>query len=488
MHNLGILDIAAMVAVVLAVTLLGHRLSGSIQTRNSFFAADGTMPWWAVSASIIATLVSSVTFVSVPAAVFRDGGDLTYLQVIIGLAIGKFFIAGILVRSFYESRDIHTTYEYIGARMDTATGTASLWIGLLLNLINSAIKLLAAAIVLDVATNWGVTGCALAVVAFSILWSALAGIKTVIWTDFLLFVLFAAGALLSLVLLTLRIEAPLSDAMLWLDQQAKLTLFDFSTDLERRYTLWAAILGSIGLSLALGSTQGTWQRVHACRSVGDAQKAYNYSALFYLMHLLILAIGLGLALFYREQPLDPLVASAVSAQPDRIFPYFILTEIPTGLSGLFIAAIFAAAISTLDSAMTEASELTVRHLYEPLIARLKRVATETEYLRVSRLSLLLWGLAFVGGAVFINRFSGEGLLDLTFKLPNYLYGVTFATILLARFRIGTFPSFCVGVAVACAAVAWMATSDIAFFWWCPTAGAAMIAVVVLLERVKMRSN
>ena len=475
-----------MVAVVVAVTALGHRLSGTIRTRTSFFAADGSMPWWAVSASIIATLVSSVTFVSVPAAVFREGGDLTYLQVIIGLAIGKFFIAAILVRSFYESEGIHTTYGYIGARLDPATGTASMWIGLALNLINSAIKLLAAAIVLDVVTNWGVAGCALAVVVFAMLWSALAGIRTVIWTDFLLFVLFACGALFSLVFLALQIEAPLPEALLWLDNQAKLVLFDFSTDLSRRYTLWAALLGSIGLSLAMGSTQGTWQRVRACRSVVDAQKAYNYSALFYLMHLLILAVGLGLVLFYREQPLAPELASAVASQPDRIFPLFIISEIPAGLSGLFIAAIFAAAISTLDSAMTEAAELTVRHLYEPLLKTLKRTVSEQHYLHVSRLAIAFWGMAFAAAAVFVNRFSGEGLLDLTFKLPNYLYGVTFATIILARLRIGRFSSFCAGTLAACLAVAWMATHQIAFFWWCPAAGCLMIAVVALLERVKMR--
>ena len=475
-----------MIAVVIAVTALGHRLSGTIRTRTSFFEADGSMPWWAVSASIIATLVSSVTFVSVPAAVFRDGGDLTYLQVIIGLAAGKFFIAGILVRSFYESQGIHTTYGYIGVRLDAATGTASMWIGLALNLINSAIKLLAAAIVLDVVTHWGVAGCALAVVAFAILWSALAGIKTVIWTDFLLFVLFTLGAVFSLVYLGLNIDAPLPEALRWLDDQAKLVLFDFSTDLERRYTLWAALLGSIGLSLAMGSTQGTWQRVHACRSVGDAQKAYNYSALFYAMHLLILGVGLGLALFYHEQPLTEALAESVVQQPDRIYPLFIITEIPTGLSGLFIAAIFAAAISTLDSAMTEAAELTVRHLYEPLTRRRSIRVTEQHYLRVSRVAIALWGLAFAAGAVFVNRFSGEGLLDLTFKLPNYLYGVTFATIILARLRIGRFSTFCIGTGAACLAVAWMATHQIAFFWWCPAAGGLMITVVVLLERVKMR--
>ncbi|MGI9328065.1 MAG: sodium:solute symporter family transporter [Pseudomonadales bacterium] len=480
MATLNLIDLAVIALVMIAVTWLGHHLSGSIASRRSFFEADGSLPWWAVSASIIATLVSSVTFVAVPAAVFIDGGNLTYLQVIIGLALGKLFIASILVRSFYESEGINTTYEYIGARIDAKTGTLSMWVGLGLNLINSAIKLLTAAIVLDVISQWGIVACCLAVVAFSMLWSALAGIKTVIWTDFLLFVMFASGAVFALVYLALQIQAPLPDALLWLDAEAKLILFDFSTDPQRRYTLWAAIIGSIGLSLALGGTQGTWQRVKACRSVADARKAYNYSALFYLLHLVILGVGLALALFYREQPLASDVATAISAQPDRIFPYFIVTEIPVGLSGLFIAAIFAAAISTLDSAMTESAELTVRHLYEPLI---RPDASEAHYLRVSRLSLLFWGLAFAAGAVFINRFSGEGLLDLTFKLPNYLYGAIFGTILLARMGRGRLSSFLVGFASASGCVAVLASYQIAFFWWCPVSGLLMVCVVLLCEQL-----
>ena len=199
------LDLMVIAAMMIGTTWAGHRLGGAIQDRRGFFEASGTLPWWAVSASIIATLVSSVTFVSVPAAVFREHGNLTYFQVILGLALGKLFIAWLMARPFYESRGPRTVYEYIGARMDTATGEFSMYLGLILNVINSGIKLLTAALVLDVITGWGIPVCGLFIIVFSLLWSILSGIKTVIWTDFILFVIFACGAVVAMLFISMRL-------------------------------------------------------------------------------------------------------------------------------------------------------------------------------------------------------------------------------------------------------------------------------------------
>lgn len=448
--KLGITDLVVIVAVMLAVTYVGHRLSGSIKDRKGFFQADGTLPWWAVSASIIATLVSAVTFVSVPAAVFADGGNLTYFQVIMGLALGKVAVGLLLARPFYESRGVNTTYEYIGARLDRTTGEFSMYLGLILNIINSGVKLLTASLVLDVITAWGIPACALFVVAISVLWCVLAGIKTVIWTDFLLFILFSLGAVFALVFMVFNIEMSAADAVRWLDDQAKLVLFDFSTDPGVRYSIWAGVIGGIALNIAQGATQGTWQRVKACRSAHDAQKAYNFAALFYVMHLVILGVGLALAVFYAEHGVPAELSAELVQSPDRIFPHFIVTQLPVGVSGLFIAAIFAAAISTLDSALAESSDLTVAHLYIPYV---RSTASEGHYLFVSRLLLAAWGLVFFGVALFFSRYSAEGLLDLTFRLPNYVYGAIFGSIVLARFGIGRFASFSVGFVVACGIVA-----------------------------------
>ena len=477
-------DLLVVVTVMLAVTYLGHRLSGSITNRRGFFQADGSLPWWAVSASIIATVVSAVTFVSVPAAVFADGGDLTYFQVILGLAAGKVVVARLLATPFYLSQGVNTSYEYIGARIDVRTGEFSMYLGLLLNLINSAVKLLTASLVLDVISGWGLPGCALFVVAISIVWSALAGIKTVIWTDFVLFILFSVGAVFALFFVSWNIQQSIGDAIIWLDEQAKWALFDFDTDPTKRYTIWAGVIGAVGLSIAQASTQGTWQRVRACRSVSDAQKAFDVAALFYLVHVVILCVGLALAVFYAERGVPAELAEQLVQSPDRIFPYFIVNELPVGVSGLFVAAIFAAAISTLDSALAESSDLTVNHIYQ----RLLPAKTEAHYLLVSRLFMLLWGLIFFVAAMFFSRYQGVGLLELTFKLPNYFYGAIFASIILARFGVGRFSTIIFGFVLATLSVLLMSNANIAFFYWCPVSGLLMVSTVWALDRRRWEST
>ena len=475
--NLHAIDVGVIFAVMVAVTWLGHRLSGSVTSRAAFFQGDGKLPWWAVSASIIATLVSAVTFVSVPANVFAPGGDLKYFQVVLGLALGKIAVGVLLARAFYAA-DARSSYEYIGQRTDRRTGELSMFMGLVLTVINAGVKLLTASLVLDVISGWGIPICTLFVVAVSVVWSAIAGIKTVIWTDFLLFVLFAFGALYIVGAVFWQLPVNLSEAWVWLDTQAKLVLFDFSTDVEKRYTIWAGVIGGIALNIAQGSTQGTWQRVKACRSANQAQRAYNFAALFYVVHLVILGVGLVLALFYAQTPLPVSVEQTLVSSPDRILPYFIVSEVPVGLSGLLIAAIFAAAISTLDSALAEAADISLTHLLLPFM----RVHDEAYYVVVSRLLIVVWGGVFFVVALFFARFQGQGLLDLTFKLPNYVYGAIFGTILLARMGIGRFPSIVIGAVTACAATLWLANSGVAFFYWCPIAGLIMILLVVGYER------
>jgi Na+/proline symporter len=276
----------------------------------------------------------------------------------------------------------------------------------------------------------------------------------------------------------LNIQQGIGEAIIWLDDQAKLVLFDFDTDPSKRYTIWAGVIGAVGLSIAQASTQGTWQRVRACRSVDDAQKAFDVAALFYIVHVVILGVGLALAVFYAERGVSVELAQQLSQSPDRIFPYFIVNELPVGISGLFIAAIFAAAISTLDSALTESSDLTVNHIYQRVLPN----KTEAHYLLASRLLMVVWGLLFFAAAMFFSRYQGVGLLELTFKLPNYFYGAIFASIILARFGIGRFSTIILGFVLATLSVLAMAEANVAFFYWCPVSGVLMVATVWALDR------
>ncbi len=485
MGNLSLIDVFVIFSLMAGVTWFGHVLSGSVVNRSQFFNAGGGLPWWAVSTSIIATVVSSVTFISVPAAVFMDGGNLTYAQMIIGLSLGKIVTSWLFAEPYYSSRGVATTYDYIGKRIGPEAGRFSMIVGLVLNLINTAVKLLTTALVLSVMTDWSLPICCLFIILFSILWSWLAGLKTVIWTDFLLFLIFAFGALFSLIWVFFAVDMPLAQTLQLLDENAKTALFDLSIDPHITYTLWAGIIGSITLSISMAGGQGTLQRVRACRSVVEAKKAYNFAALFYVLHVLILFVGLALWVFYQKAGIPTELAEQLVAQPDRIFPYFIMTEIPTGISGLFIAAIFAAGISTLDSALAEVADVSVANIYEPYI---KPNASDAHYLWVSRILLLVWGGAFFALALFFSSFQAEGLLNLTFKLPSYLTGAMFGTIILARFRIGGVPEYAAGFVTASFCVWLMQSNDVGFLWWCPISGLIMLSVSCGLSIMRNNFN
>ncbi len=472
------LNLAILLGLTALVTWLGHRLAGAVRNRHDFFEGGGVMPWWAVSASIIATVISSVTFVAVPAAVFKPGGNLGYFQVLLGLMLGKILTALVFARPFYDSVGVRTTYDYIGARLTPAVGQFSLALGIALSVVSTSIKVLTTGLVLAVVTNWSLAICIVAVVGFSILWSAMAGLKTVIWTDLILFVIFTAGALFAIGWTVIGLDLNAAEAFAMLDAKAKLVLFDPSIDPKKTYTLWAGLIGGSLLSLAMASSQATLQRIRACSNATEARKAYLFAALFYLTPVCMLGVGLTLTLFYTLHPLPAAVLSELAAQPDRIFPYFIVTAIPEGMSALFIAAIFAAGISTLDTALTEIADVSVTNLY----ARIVGEVSAAHYMRVARIALLFWGVMFAAGALYLQRFSGRGLLDLTFELPNYVNGQLLATILLARVAVGGWAGYLVGSCVAIGTVAWLSSAGVGFFWWCPASALTMIVTVRALDR------
>jgi len=481
MNNFAVTDIIILVIIALGVTYAGHLLGGRVTDRKGFFQAGGSLPWWAVSASIIATAISSVTFISIPSAVFRDGGNSGYIQVLLGLMLGKVLIGYLFARPYYESQGINTTYDYVGKRIGLSVGRFSFGLGLVLSSINAGIKLLTTGLVLSVITSWSLELCIFIMVVFAVLWSWIGGLKTVIWTDLIMFVIFTFGAVFSIFWTMGMIDMSFGEAVLWLDDHAKLVLFDFSINPQKTYTIWAGIIGASTIGLALAGTQGTFQRIKACRSVEDARKSYLFASFFYLTPICMIGVGLLISIFYYENPLPQAVVNSLVNQPDRIFPYFITTEIPHGVSVIFIAAIFAAGISTLDTSLTEMSDLSITSIYEKYLSVKK---SERHYLIASRLSLVLWGIVYFFIALFFSHYTAEGLLDMTFKLPNYLTGSLFATIILARFAIGNFKSYLAGFILAAGTVYLLQSWHVGFFWWAPVSGIIMILFVWALNPQK----
>lgn len=478
-QSLSLLNLFVIAGTMIAVTIFGHLLSGGVKNRKDFFNAGGGLPWWAVSTSIIATVVSAVTFISVPTSVFQAEGNLFYIQILFGMMLGKILTGFFFAVPFYRATDCSTVYEFIATRINSRVGGFSVVLGLVLTSLNTGVRLLTTALVLSVVTGYGLLASSMLIVGFAILWSWMAGLKTVIWTDFLLFVVFTLGAIFSIFWVGGQAGMTIGEAFRYLDEAGKLAMFDFSINPERTYTIWAGLIGMSAAALSQAGSQAVFQRVKACRSEADAKKAFVVSALLYLTPICMLAVGLALSLFYAQNPLPQSVVEQLAAEPDRIFPYFIVTELPDGVSGVLIAAIFAAGISTIDTHLTEVSNITVTDIYEK---KFRAGASEAHYLVVARMSVVLWGLFYVGMAMFMSQFQGQGLLNLLLMAPNFVTGIILGTIVLALLRWGDWISYITGAAIAFGATLLMQYAGVSFFFWPFVSGLLMIGVVRFFPR------
>jgi SSS family solute:Na+ symporter len=190
-------------------------------------------------------------------------------------------------------------------------------------------------------------------------------------------------------------------------------------------------------------------------------------------------VGLGLVAFYALNPPDRATAELLALQPDRVFPLFLVEQIPPGLSGLLIASIFAAGISTLDSALTALAQTSVSGVYQRYV---RAAAAERHYLRVSRALILFWAGALCGLALAFHIYSTQGLLDLGLRVPGYVYGALLGIALLALWRRGSPAGIGIGVAASILAVLGLQAADVAFFWWYPVACLVVIGCALTISR------
>ena len=359
------IDGAVVLGFLVLVTLVGRALSGRQKDLGDFFLGGKRLPWWAVSASIIATEISAVTYISLPSIVYRESGDFTYLQIaLFGYVLSRVLVGTLLVPAYYRG-DLFSPYDLVGQRLGeparrVATGLFSLG-----GVLAQSSRVYLTAIVLHVllvselerfeaATGLRPLWTAVAVVVtVAVLWTWMGGVATVIWTDAMLFLSFVFGALATLWVLSARLEGGLGGALAGAWDAGKLRLLDVSLDPTQPYTLWAALLGaSIGGIGAFGTDQLVAQRLFCCASARDARRAIISSSLGVLLTMLVMVVGVGLWAYYQQFPLAGASAQAIAERPDRIVPLFVREVMPVGLKGLVVAGALAAAISSLDSILS----------------------------------------------------------------------------------------------------------------------------------------
>jgi solute:Na+ symporter, SSS family len=422
------LDLAVIVVYLVGSAAIGLWLSGKQKTLKGYFLGDRDLPWWAVALSVVATETSALTVISVPAVAYL--GDISFLQLAIGYLIGRVLVAFVLLPKYYAGEMV-TAYAYLGKRFGrgmqatasvTFLGTRLLADGVRMFACAIPVKVILEGLGLDVSFFWIIVVLSIVTVFYTYI----GGIRAVVWVDVFQMGIYIVGALLALAILVNGAGSGFWSAAA---EAGKTRVFDFTSDpISEPYAFVTAIVGGALLSMAShGADQIIVQRLLSCRSLKDAQLAIIGSGVIvFVQFALFLVVGLALWTYYDQQTPEQLGASAAG---DDIFPRFIVEGLPPGLSGLLLAGILAAAMSTLSSSLSALSSSTMTDLYEKFVGV---PATDEQALKISRLTTFGWGLVFI---VFANLFTNTDspVVELGLSVAGITYGG-----LLGAFFLGIF--------------------------------------------------
>ncbi len=418
MTTLNCLDYTVILTYLIITASLGLYAGRREKDSEDYFLAGRNMPWWLICLSILATEISTLTFIGTPEEGFRN--NYYFLQFVLGSFIGRYLIAYLLIPGFFENK-IGTIYEFLYNRFGFRSHILSSLFFLITRILASGVRLYTASLVIMITTGWPLWVAFSVLVLLTTVFTVAGGLKAVMWTDVLQVIIFSCGALAALAFLLHYIPGGFFGVM---DQVRafslepggfdKVKIFNFAFNLTDPNTFVVSVLfGCFMTFAALGADQDLAQKLLTCDQYKKSQKAVITTAYIHFpVMLLFLFIGTCLFVFFRINPEFTL--------PDKeahIFPYFIVRFLPHGLVGLLIASVMAAAISSLASTFNSLSSSAVLDIYKPYF---RKQASPKELLFASRFFTVFFALLLVSFAFLCHE--REKLLFLGFKLLSFTYG------------------------------------------------------------------
>jgi SSS family transporter len=411
--------------LVVAVALVALPVIGGAFTREQrgtrdFFLARRQIPWWAACLSFLATEISAVTIISVPATAYKENWE--YVQFFVGASLAKLAVAWLFIPAFYRY-DCTTIYEFLGQRFGAATQVAGAAFFFVTRLTGSGVRLMAACVAVAVLVGWPLPAVIVLFTAVSIAYIALGGVKAVVWTNVLQAAAFLVAGAVTLGFLASQVNGGLPGILATAGAAGRLDVIDWgpppaAPDFWRRVLtdpniVWLALLnGFVGSMAAFGTDHDLMQRLLTVGTRQESQRTLALTPFGTLLTLTIyLTLGAGLYTYYAERPWLPV------SRPDEILPFFVRTAMPEIARGLMLTAIV---LASIDSPLGSLSASFVTDLYRRALARGR---SERHYLFVSRVAVVGFGviLALLAWAFsFFDQF-----LWLAFKIA----GVTFGSLL-----------------------------------------------------------
>jgi SSS family solute:Na+ symporter len=404
-------------AYLIAITLYGSHFRKKQQSVHTYFLGGKTTPAWALSLSIVATETSTFTIISTPGIAFA--GNMSFLQLTIGYLIGRIVVCLVLIPAYFKG-EMYTAYELMQRRFGPKAKHATASMFLLTRAMADGVRMFAVAIVIGLVLGWGDTWSIVVIFVLTLIYTFEGGLTAVIWTDVIqLFIYLACTGIAVFVILGLipnGWEGVIATA------GSKFTMWDFSLDFTLPYTFWGGLIGGTFLNVAShGVDQLIVQRLLAAKNERDSKIALLSSGvIIFLQFALFLLVGIMLFSYFSYHP-----GQTPAADRDRIFPAFILTYLPHGIRGIMVAAILAAAMSTLSGSLNSLASTTVVDFIRPF---LRKEFSSRDQLRVSRWITVFWGIILVIPAILSRGV--KSVLEVGLTISSITYGSMLGVFLL----------------------------------------------------------
>ena len=413
------LDFTVIAAYFAAMVGIGFWATRRQSTAGDYFLGARDLPTFAVLLSIVATETSALTVISVPTIGAR--GDLTFIQLAFGYLIGRIGVAAWLLPGYFEGTQ-ETAYQRLERRFGVRSRRVVSVVFLVTRFLGDGVRIFAGAIPLALLTGWSIPTAIVAMGIVTLIYTWFGGLKAVVWADVVQLAIYVAGGMVAL-WIAWNMAGGMGQSLALSAAAGKLRILDLHVNLTDTYTLFGGIVGGALLSAAShGTDHLIVQRLLATRSLRSAQRALVGSGIVVILQfLLFLLVGSAIwaAGFAPE-----------NVQGDTIFPRFIIEHLPSGLAGLVVAGILAAAMSTISSSINALASSVTHDLYAGITGR----TDPAHLLKVGRTFSVAWGLALVGAALFFFYFASGNdtpVVVLALSIASITYGALLGTYVLA---------------------------------------------------------
>lgn len=416
---------------LIAMLYLGYYfMRRANKSSDDFFKGGGRIPWWAAGISIFATMLSAITYMSIPAKAYAT--DWTYYPMQICILVVSFPVIKYYL-PFFVRLKVTTAYEYLEHRFNYATRLMASLLFIVFMVARTALVIFLPSLAMTAVTGINIYLCIVLMAIITIVYCTMGGVEAVVWGDVIQGVILVGGAILAAVYLIMNTgDNGASDFWQIATDNHKFQMFVWSLDWKSA-TFWVVILGGLGNNLiSYTSDQTVIQRYLTTHDEKSAARGILTNGLMSIVvTIAFFTIGTGLYTFFKTHPA---ALDVTMAKGDAIFPFFMMSQLPAGLAGLLIAAVFAATMSTIASNINSISTAFTVDLWSRF-----HTTSDTGKVKTARYAGICAGLMGMGIAILMAMVDIQSLLDYFNTILGLLSGAIGGLFMIGIFlpRVGS---------------------------------------------------